>query len=219
MMDILASEGSFQRSMFEPTQPARCAVGFNGVPFSIALNMLSRYVEQISSSDRCADELSSLNSIVIPEMLARQKVESMRPREKQKYIEHVILEVLKRNPRGVTISELQAKTPFARNTLMKHLNRLVATRQASRLDRGKISIYYRNGSVQNAVDFRDKTDLDHLYTFMQLENEDGQFVYIQEKEVDEFRSIKVKGGIMINATVAPEFLAKLREFIFQMEES
>ncbi len=157
-------------------------------------------------------------SIVVPQMLASDKVESMRPREKQKYIEHIILEILRRNPRGVTIAELQAKTPFSRNTFMEHLGRLVATRQASRLYRGKVSIYYRNGSVQNAIDVRDKTNPDHLYTFMKLENEDGKFIYVQEKEVDEFRSIKVRGGIMINAPVALEFLNKLRDFVFQVEE-
>jgi hypothetical protein len=159
-----------------------------------------------------------MDSIVIPAMLPKHEVESMRPREMEKYIEHIILEVLRRNPGGVTIPQLQAKTPFARNTLIKHLNKLVATRQASRSDLGVIAVYYRNGSVRNAIDFRDKTNLSHFYTFMQLENYDGQFVYVQEKEVDEKRTIKVTGGIMINATVAPEFVKKLRDFIFQGEE-
>jgi hypothetical protein len=53
---------------------------------------------------------------------------------------------------------------------------------------------------------------------MQLENEEGQFIYVQEKEVDELRSIKVRGGIMINASVAPEFIKRLRDFIFQGDE-
>jgi len=159
-----------------------------------------------------------MNSIVMPDMLPKQKVESMRPREKQKYIEHIILEVLRRNPQGATLSELKGKTPFAKNTLLKHLNRIVATRQAARVDRGKVSFYYRNGTVRNSIDFRDNTNLDHFYTFMELENYDGQFIYVQEKEVDELRSIKVRGGIMINATVAPEFIKKLRDFIFEMEE-
>jgi hypothetical protein len=150
-------------------------------------------------------------------MLPKHEVESMRPREMEKYIEHIILEALRRNPGGVTIPQLQAKTPFARNTLIKHLNKLVATRQASRSDLGVIAVYYRNGSVRNAVDFRDKTNLNHYYTFMQLENNEGQFVYVQEKEVDEKRTVKVKGGIMINATVAPEFVKKLRDFVFQEE--
>jgi hypothetical protein len=159
-----------------------------------------------------------MDSIVVPGLLPQHEVESMRPQEKQKYIEHLILEVLKRNPRGVTIPELQAKTPFARNTLIKHLNKLVATRQASKIDRGGVSIYYRNGSVRTAVDFRDKTNLNHFYTFMRLDNDDGQFIYVQEKEVDETRTIKVKGGIMINEALAPEFVKKLRDFIFQVEE-
>ncbi|HYU56246.1 MAG TPA: hypothetical protein VEL71_08530 [Candidatus Dormibacteraeota bacterium] len=154
----------------------------------------------------------------MPQMLPSDKVDSMRPREKQKYIEHIILEILKRNPRGVTIAELQDKTPFSRNTLMEHLSRITATRQASRMRRGKVSIYYRNGTVQNAIDIRDKTDPDHLYTLMQLENEDGKFIYVQEKEVDEFRSIKVRGGIMINARMALEFLNTLREFVFEAKE-
>ena len=159
-----------------------------------------------------------MDSIVIPGMLPKHEVESMRPREMEKYIEHIILEVLRKNPRGVTIPELQTKVPFARNTLIKHLNKLVATRQASRSDRGGVAIYYRNGSIRSTVDFRDKTNLNHFYTFMQLENEEGQFVYLQEKEVDEKRTIRVRGGIMINANIAPEFVKKLRDFIFEGEE-
>src|SRR6266568_7884559 len=148
-------------------------------------------------------------------MLPEEKIESMRPREKQKYIEHIILEILSRNPRGVTIAELQSKTPFSRNTFMEHFSRLVATRQASRLSRGKVAIYYRNGSVRKAIDVRDPLDPDHLYSFMQLENEDGKFLYLQEKEVDEFRAVKIRGGIMINAKMAPSFLSKLRNFVFE----
>jgi hypothetical protein len=53
---------------------------------------------------------------------------------------------------------------------------------------------------------------------MQLDNNEGEFIYVQEKEVDELRSIKVRGGIMINATVAPEFVRNLRDFIFQIDE-
>lgn len=155
-------------------------------------------------------------SIIVPQILPSEKVDSMRPKEKQKYIEHLILEILKRNPRGVTIAELQSRTPFSRNTFMEHLGRLVATRQASRIYRGKVAIYYRNGSVQNAVDVRDKTEPDHFYTFMQLENEDGKFIYVQEKEVDEFRSIKVNGGVMINTKISVEFLNKLQDFVFRV---
>jgi predicted transcriptional regulator len=153
---------------------------------------------------------------MVPQMLSADKIESMRPREKQNYIDHLILEILKRNPRGVTIAELQSKTPFSRNTFMEHLGRLVATRQASRIYRGKVSIYYRNGSVQNAMEIRDIADPNHVYSVMQLLNEDGNFIYVQEKEIDESRTIRVKGGIMINAKTVVDFLSKLQDFTYKM---
>lgn len=159
-----------------------------------------------------------MTSIIVPELLPEKEIESMRPREKQRYIESVILKVLERSPRGATISEIESRTHFARNTVTKHLNRLVATRQATRAVRSGVSIYYRNGNVVAAIDYRDRTNPDHFYTLMKLRNEDGDFVYVQEKEVDELRSIKVRGGVMIAASVAPGFVKRLRDFVFEVEK-
>lgn len=155
-------------------------------------------------------------TILAPGLLPEEKVETMRPKEKQRYIENIILKVLELNPMGVTISAIEEKTHFARNTVTKHLNKLAATRQASKLIHGSVSVYYRNGSVTSAFDFRDKNNPGHFYTVEKLRNLEGEFLYIQEKEVDELQSIRVRGGIMISSTMAPELISKLRDFMLEI---
>jgi DNA-binding Lrp family transcriptional regulator len=137
----------------------------------------------------------------------------MRPKDKERYIETVVLELLQVNPRGITIREVSDKTGFNRDTVAKHLERLVATREAYKTVRSNLSVYYRNGQVVHATDVKDASAPSRRYTFFKLENEEGKFYYIQEKEVDEFRAIRVKGGIFVNADYAMQFIKEFQRFV------
>jgi len=154
-----------------------------------------------------------LVTIQIPKVLPVKEVVSMRPQDREHYVEKIILGILEMNPRGVTVSEIARKTSFYRDTVAKHLERLVATREAYSVMRGNVTVYYKNGQVVHATDVKDTTSSDRTYTFYKLENEDGKFVYIQEKELDEFRSVRVRGGIMIDARYALQFLKELQSFV------
>jgi len=152
-------------------------------------------------------------TIQIPKVLPFKEVITMRPQDREHYIDKIILSILEMNPRGVTISEIVRKTSFYRDTVSKHLERLVATREAYSIVRGNITVYYKNGQVVHATDVKDATSPNRTYTFYKLQNEDGEFVYIQEKELDEFRAVKVKGGIMIDARYALQFIRQLESFV------
>jgi len=89
---------------------------------------------------------------------------------------------------------------------------LVALGEAYKIERGNLSIYYRNGKVIHESDLRSRRVGGRLYTFYKLENDEGQFIYIQEKEEDAFRSTKVKGGIMISLSDFPDFVRELEKF-------
>ncbi len=152
-------------------------------------------------------------TIQVPKILPTQEIASMRPQDRERYIEKVILSILEANPRGVTIPEITAKTEFYRDTVAKHLERLVATREGYCVTRGNVSVYYKNGQVVHATDVKDSTSPNRNYTFYKLENEDGVFVYIQEKELDEFKAVRVKGGIMIDYRYASQFMKELQDFL------
>src|SRR2546427_2545313 len=132
----------------------------------------------------CAEEYN-LASIQAPKVLPVKEVISMRPQDREHYVEKIMLKILEMNPRGVTIPEIASRTGFYRDTVAKHLDKLAATREAYRVTRGNVSIYYKNGQVVHATDVKDASSPNKTYSFYKLENEDGKFVYIQEKECDE----------------------------------
>lgn len=155
----------------------------------------------------------SLAVIQAPKVLPVKEVISMRPQDRDHYIDKVMLRILEMNPRGVTIPEIASRTGFYRDTVSKHLEKFVGTREAYRVTRGNVSIYYKNGQVVHATDVKDASSPNRTYSFYKLENEDGKFIYIQEKELDEFRAVTVKGGIMVDARYALEFLKEFQGFV------
>jgi hypothetical protein len=149
-------------------------------------------------STRRTQGLSVTNSV-----LPYEEIKGFAPRERDTYIQNVILRVLETNKKGVTVSEVSNKTNFSRPTVAKHLDILVAIGEAYKVERGNLAIYYKNGKVVHEVDVAGISTPDRTYTFYVLENEEGEFLYIQEKALDEFRSVKVRGGIMINLRDLP----------------
>src|SRR5438132_588673 len=150
--------------------------------------------------------------LVLPRsILSQEEIKVLRPRDRESYIESVILEILALNPHGITVSLTTKETGFSRDTVAKHLERLLAIREAYKVDRG-VAIFYKNGKVADEHDLNLITSDDKTYAFYKLVNEDGEFVYIQEREIDEFRVIKVKGGIMINSKDFKPFMSALQNF-------
>lgn len=146
-------------------------------------------------------------------ILTPKKVKVLSPQEKDFYIRNVILEILRLNDRrGISVSQIASATKFNRMTISKHLDILVATGEAYKIQRGNLFIYYKNGRIVHETDVKSIVFFDKTYTLYKLENNEGKFIYIQEKELDEFRIPQVKGGVMINSKDIPNFLKKLHEF-------
>lgn len=127
------------------------------------------------------------------------------------YIQNVILRMLDKSSRGVTVSEVSTLAGFSRPTVSKHLDVLVAIGEAYKVERGNLSIYHRNGKVVHEEDSRSLSTPEKVYTFYVLQNENGKFVYIQEREEDEYKSVRVRGGITINMKDLPEIIGRLGE--------
>lgn len=157
-------------------------------------------------------------SLSLPSLMRTQEeVLSMSPKDRDKYMEYTILEILKLNPQGATISEIADATRLNRVTITKHLNRLVAIREAYKLERGSISIYYKNGKVSHARTVEHSFANDKRYSFFRLINDGEKSIYIQEKETNMFGTVKVKGGIIIRDQDFIEFIKELQKFMVEVE--
>jgi IMP cyclohydrolase len=146
-------------------------------------------------------------------ILSSDEIKALSPVERDSYIQSVILEILKMNPSGVTIYQISSKIPFSRPTIAKHFDVLVAIGEAYRVQRGNLSVYYKNGKIVHETDVKSTVIDDKIYTFYKLENAEGKFLYIQEKELDEFRSPRVKGGVMVNEKDIQSFFQQLGDFV------
>lgn len=145
-------------------------------------------------------------------IFSADEIKHLSPSERDSYIQNVILEVLRLNKR-VTVSQLSEQLPFSRPTVAKHLDILTAIGEAYCIQIGNLSVYSKNGTIVHEADVQSIVVHDKTYTFYKLKNQEGDFLYIQERVLDEFMSPKVKGGIMINSRDIPIFLDKLQQFV------
>ena len=153
-----------------------------------------------------------MEKLKIPEKIfAVEEIKRLSPSERDSYIQNTILEILGMN-RHVTISQLSKQLPFSRPTITKHLDMLTAIGEAYCIQMGNLSVYSKNGKIVHEADVQSIVVHDKAYVFYKLKNQEGDFLYIQEKYSDEFNAPRVKGGIMINSRDLPNFLERLQKF-------
>ncbi|MGA2768472.1 MAG: hypothetical protein ABSF24_09185 [Candidatus Bathyarchaeia archaeon] len=146
-------------------------------------------------------------------MLSSEEILALKPTERESYVRSLIKSILSRNENGIMASEMADATNLNRITVTKHLEYLVAIREAYKSDRGAGSIYYVNGRLIHPTDRLSIPIGNKIYEFFKLENAEGHFVFIQEKEQDELRSTTVRGGIMIRCHDIFQFMDGLQKFI------
>jgi len=141
---------------------------------------------------------------------------TMRAKDKTKFARKVILDALEAHRAdGLSISELAEITGFTRDTISKHLEVLVASREVYKAGESSAR-YHKNGRVLHYHHMENKRFGKRLYTFYYLNNPDGDFVYIQEKETGRFRTVEDKGGIMVSIDDLPQFITELQGFLREM---
>ena len=137
---------------------------------------------------------------------------SLKPNQRKNYVQNKIIEILELNENGVTVSEVVNATGFEKITVWRHLENLTATRDAYKKERSGLVIYYKNGRLGHPS-HRETCEIGRkIYVFDKLENNDGEFICIQEKEKDLFGKVIVNGGIMINIRDYPEVMKTLLKF-------
>lgn len=149
----------------------------------------------------------------------RDQLMDIRTQDKPKFTVKSILDFLELSKgNGGTISDVVNATGFNRDTVSKHLTYLTASRQVY-TTKGTSTVYHKNGRVLHFKNMKNRVFDKRFYTFYQLQqNFDDNYVYIQEKEVGRFKSVSVKGGIMIRLNDFNKFINELQDFAKEISE-
>lgn len=160
--------------------------------------------------------------IIIPstvKLLPKVSALKLPPQEREKYYERVILDILIANKDGATAPEISRSTGFARRTIGGHLDRLVAIGEIHSITRGVTSIYYaRNIIHSDSIKIKSESKPGLVYVVTTLKNNDGEFYYIQQKEIDDYRALRVKGSIMIPKDDGKNFIKYFHTHMLKREK-
>jgi predicted transcriptional regulator len=105
----------------------------------------------------------------------------MNPTEKEKLLHQSIIDFLKLNPKGLTMSEIVRGTKFSRKAIEKHLQILTLENEIYAKTFGVTKVYYPNHRVQH-FDFEKMNYNNKTFWFDILENEYGKYLLIQKKK-------------------------------------
>lgn len=142
--------------------------------------------------------------------LSKEEFKHLNPDDKERYASNLINEVLRKNRTPVSISDLEGVTQLNRSTIEKHLGRLISLQIVDRQVNGITARYMlvTRPSTEKELDFHSSGDT--FYSLQMLQRDETEMVYIQQKTLDEFRSVVVKGGITIPLGDVPAFLKELQ---------
>lgn len=141
------------------------------------------------------------------------------PKEREEKVKSILLEILEKNPNGITVPQLMEITKFDRRTIRKHMEYLTAIREAYLRNLGTTTLFYPNGRVVHPTIENDFKIGNKYFSFSFIENPFGQFLYIQEKSRDEYtNTYTVKGGIVLQAKHLMEFIQVLEKINEEAEK-
>jgi len=107
--------------------------------------------------------------------------ENIHPSKKERIIHSSVLEFLKKNPKGLTMTELVKGTTFSRKAIEKHLQVLVLENEIYLKQFGVTKVYYPNHRIQH-FDFEKLSYDNKIIWFNILEGEYGLYLFIQKKK-------------------------------------
>lgn len=146
-----------------------------------------------------------MSKVPTPATLSKDEYLELPPHERGHYLREVIKKTLKKNPEGVTVSDLVDSLPFDRRSVEKHLEVLTHTNIAYTSKVGHTTVYHPNGRTMHpgleygfSIKSRD-------YGIYSVENKLGEFMLVQEKKERD-----VGGGILIAKSEFDDFIGHLQ---------
>lgn len=150
--------------------------------------------------------------------LSLEEIKMLPTDDRSRYFERYLFELIKTQERaGITQKELEGLTGLSGNTLSKYLELLFSKRNVYRVKKGNNVTYFPNGRVHTFINkdvtVYDKSGIEHRYKAYAVDNPDGKFLYLQEREVDRRTGIEnVIGGVLIPETGIAKFKGIFGEF-------
>jgi len=144
---------------------------------------------------------------------AEVRLRNKSPQAREEKAQNLIIEFLDRNLKGSTVKQIMHSTGVSRTTVVRHLERLVALRHATKRDFGYVSIYYKGGYIDEETSESEQFSNDTSFAFQLVNKQpEGNFIYVQERQLGDLREEKVTGGIMINTKDAKKFIGILNAY-------
>ena len=144
---------------------------------------------------------------------AEIRLRNKSPQAREQQANNLIVEYLDRNPNGVTVKQVVETTGISRMTVVRHLERLTALRKARKRDFGYVSLFYKGGYFDEETTESESFSSGTSFTLQLVNREpDGNYIYVQEKQLGDFREEKVTGGIMIKVEDAQKFVKMFHTF-------
>lgn len=157
----------------------------------------------------------------IPEdvkLMPPEIVKSWRVEDRDKYIDKVLMDILTANSDiGLTIDDLRTVTSFDRRTISTHLSNFVARGEVFEELRGqRLRSYKANGQPVGKPEIINGDNPDHYFRLYRLETLDGNFIYVQERELDKFKRDNVRGVVKIRDEEINDFIKKIHTFAIRV---
>jgi hypothetical protein len=141
-------------------------------------------------------------------ILEREQYKALSSSEKGEYTHNLIIKILKLNPDGITVSQVDKATYFGRPTIWQHLEILASRAQCLKVERGDVDVYYAN-KIINPLKGLDIQGKHYYYSFYFVENFYGKFVTIQIKQEGRSGALTSFGGVMIDQELICEVIDSL----------
>lgn len=103
------------------------------------------------------------------------------PAKRERIIHNRIIEFLRSNPKGLTMSQIVRDTKFSRKAIEKHLQMLILENEVYTKQFGITKVYYPNHRIHH-FDFEKLGYNNRIIWFDVLENEFGRYLLIQKKK-------------------------------------
>ena len=145
------------------------------------------------------------------QIIDKKKYGKMTPQDQEEYVEKKIKQILQLNKDGITVPEVCEITPFTRPTIIKHLERLAASREAYKIKRRKLTMYYPNGRIVHPeAMIKIENDSGGTFRGTFLNNNFGEFIYVEE-----INNKHVSGGGML---ISIKNFDSFKELVDRIEE-
>jgi len=131
--------------------------------------------------------------------------------KRERIIHQKVLEFLKNNAKGLTMTDLVRGTKFSRKAIEKHLQVLILENEIYMKQFGVTKVYYPNHRIHH-FDFEKLSYGNKTIWFDLLENEYGKYLLIQKKKkVD--KEWKHEHSLTIPLEQSKEFLKVLKKIL------